>query len=82
MYQVGQKVIGYWGAGHPYSYGKIAEWNPDESMQFAIQWSDGSKFYGRASDIHYGNVQSCGIGLYFADDADDWADAWFEQEAA
>ena len=51
-------------------------------MRFVVQWCDGSKVYGRASDIHDGSVQSCGIGFYFADDADDWADAWFEQEAA
>jgi hypothetical protein len=50
-------------------------------MQFVVQWSDGSKFHGRASDIHYGSIASCGIGLYFADDAD-WNEDWFELGAA
>jgi len=66
MYQVGQEVIGYWGAMHPYSYGQISEWNPEQSMKFVVQWDDGSEFHGRCSDIYHGNVGCSGIGVYFA----------------
>lgn len=66
MYQIGQEVIGYWGAMHPYSYGKISEWNPEQSMRFVVQWDDGSEFHGKMSDIGCGNVGCTGIGVYFA----------------
>jgi hypothetical protein len=81
MYKIGSKVAAWWGAMMPYSYGKIIEWNPDDSMKFVVEWSDGSKFHGKMSDIHYGEIQSAGIGLYFADGYD-WPNEWFEKEEA
>ena len=78
MYKVGSKVAAWWGAMIPYSYGKIIYWNPEE-MRFVVEWSDGSKFHGKLSDIHHGNMESSGIGLYFANDYD-WPNEWFELE--
>ena len=31
----------------PYSYGKIIEWNPDDSMKFVVEWSDGTSSTAR-----------------------------------
>ena len=47
MYKIGSKVAGWWGAMMPYSYGKIIEWNPDDSMKFVVEWSDGTSSTAR-----------------------------------
>ena len=78
MFKVGQKVIGYWGAMHPYSYGKIVEWNADESRKYVAHWNDGSKFHGKIADIQVGEPMSSGVGIYFAGE-DDGLDEWFEE---
>ena len=79
MFKLGQKVVGYWGAMWPYSYGKIVEVDA-EAWKFVAEWSDGSKYHGRVGDVYRGQVQSCGIGIYFAEG--DEPDQWFEKEEA
>ena len=79
MYQVGQKVVGYWGAMWPYSYGKMIEVDAD-AMKFVVEWSDGSKYHGRVSDVYHDEIQACGVGVYFAQG--DEPEQWFEKEEA
>jgi hypothetical protein len=78
-YEVGKKVVGYWGAMWPYSYGKMCEVDV-ENMKFSVQWADGSKYHGRISDVFYEEVRACGVGVYFA--SGDEPDHWFEKEEA
>jgi hypothetical protein len=80
IYREGEKVLGYWGAMHPLSYGKIERviegW-------FRVAWSDGCKSESLVGDIYHDLVGSCGLGIYFcaAHSLNDYPDDWFEIEA-
>ncbi len=80
IYREGEKVLGYWGAMHPLSYGKIER---VVHGGFRIEWSDGSSCEGLIGDIYHDFVGSCGVGIYFcsAHSLNDYPDAWFEIKA-
>lgn len=78
-YQVGEKVVGYWGAMWPYSYGKMIDVDYD-TMKFVVEWSDGSTYQGHIGDVYYENAKArahyCGVGVYFAQGYEN--EEWFE----
>ena len=77
VYRVGEKVLGFWGAIHPLSYGKIekiAEGWCD------VVWSDGTKSIERVGKIYHDMYGACGCGVYFcaAHELNQYPDEWFE----
>lgn len=84
MFKVGAKVIGDWGPLHSPSYGKISEINIDNfdsplpTMSCIIDWAEGGQSQQKLVSIHWDNVGSAGIGIYFA--GGDEPDEWFEKE--
>jgi hypothetical protein len=67
--EVGQNIIGYWGARHPYTYGvvKAIEGN-HASGKLIVEFDDGDgetfENHSKLIDVHYGEPQSSGIGIY------------------
>ena len=80
IYWEGEKVLGFWGAMHPLSYGKI-----ERVMDgwCRIAWSDGSKSEAMVGGIYHDFVGSCGLGAYFcaAHSLNEYPDEWFEIKA-
>jgi hypothetical protein len=81
IYREGEKVLGYWGAMHPLSFGKIEK---IEDGWCQIAWSDGSKSLDKIGSIYHDFAGACGCGAYFcsAHSLNDYPDDWFEMEDA
>ena len=80
IYQVGEKVLGFWGAMHPLNYGKIEKMDRAMDGWFRIRWNDGHSCEGFIGDIFHDAVGSCGVGIYFcaAHELNQYPDEWFE----
>lgn len=72
MVNVGDKMVGYWGALFPYSYGRVAS----VSGGFAwIEFDDVGMKHQEVVEIFWDAPESCGVGVYRA--PADYPDEWF-----
>ena len=80
IYQAGEKVLGYWGAMHPYGFGKI---DSIKDGWCNIAWNDGTMSIERVGEIFHDAIESCGLGVYFcaAHELNQYPDHFFEIEA-
>ena len=81
IYREGEKVLGFWGALHPLSFGKIEK---IADGWCTIGWNDNTKSIERVGEIFHDLAGACGIGVYFCDTCApgfDIPDEWFEIKA-
>jgi len=61
----GRKVLGFWGAIHPWQEGVITAYD-ESTHEVLIAWDDGlAKYAANARDIKTSSPMSEGVGLYF-----------------
>lgn len=72
MVNVGDKMVGWWGAMFPFGYGRVVSVAGNSCV---IEFDDCGEKEIKIVEIHWDLPQSCGIGVYRA--PDDMPDEWF-----